>query len=132
MFLQTGQQIALLRNSKGLTQQELAEKLFVSRELVSKWETGTRRPPYKTVIEMAKIFSASPDKIMNTDEEILSEISDCFPDNFNISQEDLSDLINCFLATISKAERYIFIARYYHNKSSGETASCLGIKEKEL
>lgn len=68
--MQTGQQISLLRKQAKITQQELAEKLFVSRELVSKWETGTLRPPYEIIIEIAKIFSVFPDEIINADEEI--------------------------------------------------------------
>ena len=39
-----GERIASARAEAGVTQQELAEMLFVSRELVSKWELGQRRP----------------------------------------------------------------------------------------
>ena len=42
--MDTGAKVAELRKAKGLTQQELAGKLFVSRELVCKWENGERRP----------------------------------------------------------------------------------------
>ncbi|MBQ1847593.1 MAG: helix-turn-helix transcriptional regulator, partial [Clostridia bacterium] len=41
-----GKSIAKLRLSRGITQEELANRLFVSRDLVSKWETGARRPDY--------------------------------------------------------------------------------------
>ena len=36
-----------LRKSRGLTQEELAEALFVSRTAISKWESGDSRPPYR-------------------------------------------------------------------------------------
>ncbi|MBR3020241.1 MAG: helix-turn-helix transcriptional regulator [Clostridia bacterium] len=41
-----GKKIADARMAANMTQQELAEKLFVSRELISKWENGLRRPNY--------------------------------------------------------------------------------------
>ena len=50
-----GDRIAELRRRKSLTQQELADRLYVSRQLVSKWESGDRRPDYKTVEKIAQI-----------------------------------------------------------------------------
>ena len=38
--MQTGQKLQALRVQRGMTQEQLAERLFVSRELVSKWELG--------------------------------------------------------------------------------------------
>ena len=49
-----GGRIAELRKEIGLTQQELADRLYVSRQLVSKWESGDRRPDYKTVEKIAE------------------------------------------------------------------------------
>lgn len=127
--MQTGQKIALFREKQGLTQKELAEKLFVSRDLVSKWETNKRHPSYKMIVKLSEILCVQPDELSDLNERILNEFSDCIPDNMNISQAVFSVLINDFLETLSKTERFIFIARYYHNKSSYETASYLDIKD---
>ena len=44
--MQTGQIIMKLRSDAGFTQARLADMLFVSRDLISKWETGKRLPEY--------------------------------------------------------------------------------------
>ena len=52
----TGHKIAMLRTQANLTQEQLAEKLYVTRELVSKWETGKRNPDYKTIVKLVIFF----------------------------------------------------------------------------
>lgn len=52
------------RFSLGITQEELAQKLFVTPQAVSKWETGTALPDVENLIKLADIFSVSADKIL--------------------------------------------------------------------
>ncbi len=60
-----------LRKSRGLTQEELAEKLFVSRTAVSKWESGRGYPNIDSLKEISRFFSVTIDELICT-EEILS------------------------------------------------------------
>jgi len=60
-----GKKIKILRNNANMSQEDLAEKLFVSRELVSKWETGLRRPDKDTIKRMAKLFSVDEKELVN-------------------------------------------------------------------
>ena len=60
-----------LRKSRGLTQEELAEALFVSRTAVSKWESGRGYPNIDSLKELAIFFSVSIDELIRSD-EILS------------------------------------------------------------
>ena len=60
-----------LRKSRGLTQEELAEALFVSRTAVSKWESGRGYPNIDSLKELADFFSVSIDELIRP-EEILS------------------------------------------------------------
>ena len=60
-----------LRKSKGLTQEELAEKLFVSRTAVSKWESGRGYPGIDSLKEISRYFSVTIDELI-CPEEILS------------------------------------------------------------
>lgn len=53
-----------LRKKEGLTQEELAEKLNVSRQSVTKWESGNTLPDIETVKEIAYIFSISVDTLI--------------------------------------------------------------------
>lgn len=57
-----------LRKQKGLTQEELAEKLFVSRTAVSKWESGRGYPNIESLKEIARFFSVTVDELLSTDE----------------------------------------------------------------
>ena len=60
-----------LRKSKGLTQEELAEKLFVSRTAISKWESGRGYPSIDSLKEISRFFSVTIDELI-CPEEILS------------------------------------------------------------
>ena len=58
-----------LRKLHQLTQEDLAEKLNVSRQAVAKWESGDSMPDIKTCSELAKMYDVSIDNLVNYDEE---------------------------------------------------------------
>ncbi len=60
-----------LRKQKGLTQEELAEALYVSRTAVSKWESGRGVPNIESLKAISKYFSVSIDELLSS-EEILA------------------------------------------------------------
>ena len=60
-----------LRKSRGLTQEELAEALFVSRTAISKWESGRGYPSIDSLKEISRYFSVTIDELI-CPEEILS------------------------------------------------------------
>ena len=59
-----------LRKGKGLTQEELAAALYVSRTAVSKWESGRGYPSIDSLKEIAKFFSVSIDALLSGDEAL--------------------------------------------------------------
>ncbi len=48
-----------LRNKAGLSQDEIAEKVFVTRQAVSRWETGKTIPNTDTLKSLSKLFDVS-------------------------------------------------------------------------
>ena len=56
-----------LRKQKGLTQEELAEVLYVSRTAISKWESGRGYPNIDSLKAISKFFSASLDDLLSSD-----------------------------------------------------------------
>lgn len=62
-FFMIGENIKKLRINAGLTQKDLAEKLFVTAQAVSRWENNDVEPSATTIYEMAKIFNVSIDEI---------------------------------------------------------------------
>lgn len=61
MFEQTLRQA---RQAQGMTQQELAERLFVSRQTVSSWETGRNLPNLETLARLAELLGVSTDYLL--------------------------------------------------------------------
>ena len=57
-----------LRKQKGLTQEELAKSLYVSRTAISKWESGRGYPSIESLKAIAKFFSITVDGLISTDE----------------------------------------------------------------
>ena len=54
------------RVAKGLTQEELGNKVFVSKQAVSKWETGKTVPDIETVRKLCDILEINKDEILGT------------------------------------------------------------------
>jgi transcriptional regulator with XRE-family HTH domain len=62
------EKIQELRKSKGLTQEELAQSLYVSRTAVSKWESGRGYPNIDSLKAIAKFFDLTIDELLSGDE----------------------------------------------------------------
>ena len=58
------EKLQLLRKNKGLTQEELAEKLSVSRQAVAKWEAGQVYPDIFNLIQISNLMNVSVDYLV--------------------------------------------------------------------
>lgn len=63
--MEIGKKIMNLRKEKGLSQEELAEKVGVARQTISKWELGETSPDLKQAKELSKIFNVSLDELVD-------------------------------------------------------------------
>ncbi len=63
-----GSRIKELRNSMHISQQELADKLGVDRSTIGKYETNTRIPEVKMLIQLAKFFDVTTDFLLGLSE----------------------------------------------------------------
>lgn len=70
------EQIQKLRKEKGLTQNDLAEKLFISYQAVSQWETGNTKPDIELLPRLAEIFEVSIDELFGVEKNEQKE--ECF------------------------------------------------------
>jgi putative transcriptional regulator len=77
------------RRQKGLTQEELAERLHVVRQTISKWEKGLSVPDADLLIRVAEIFETSVDTLLGETVEL--------PDDKNVVAQKLEQL-NALLA----------------------------------
>lgn len=69
--MEFGEKLQELRKNRGLTQEELAEALYVSRTAVSKWESGRGYPSIDSLKDISKFFSVSIDNLLSG-EKLLS------------------------------------------------------------
>lgn len=69
--MEFNEKLQALRKAKGLTQEELAESLFVSRTAISKWESGRGYPSIDSLKTIAKFYSVTIDELLSG-EEVLS------------------------------------------------------------
>ena len=83
-----GEQIAVLRKSKGLTQSELGERLGVSFQAVSKWERGETLPDVTLLPDLAKILETTVDFILLGNEKVVE-----YKGKFTVA--DMKKGLNC-------------------------------------
>ena len=81
-----------LRKQKNLTQEELAQRLFVSRTAVSKWESGKGYPNIDSLKQIATFFDTTVDELLSTD-----EILDLAQSESTKAQTHLRDLVSGLL-----------------------------------
>ena len=61
--------IIKLRKANGWSQEDLAEKLNISRQAISRWENGTALPDAQNILQISEIFHVSTDFLLNEDYE---------------------------------------------------------------
>ena len=62
-----GNKLKTLRLQKGLTQEELAHQIGMTKSVISAYETGIRMPSHETLILLARIFKVSTDYLLGMD-----------------------------------------------------------------
>ena len=130
--MNVGKRIAELRAANDMSQQTLADLLFVSRDLVSKWENGTRTPDYPTVERIAGLFGISPDLIINKNDLIFKELTECVAESDNIPQERLTEIVNAFVKKLGERYAGVFLERYYYLKTTTEISTEFHIGENHV
>ena len=63
--MKLSEKIVKLRKQKGLSQEELAECLNVSRQTISRWELGSALPDATNIVQLSKLFEVSADYLLN-------------------------------------------------------------------
>lgn len=130
--LDIGKAITALRTERGVSQEELAAYLFISRDLVSKWETGARRPGWQMIEKTAAFFGVSASRIADRNELCYTELEECLPDGCTLSVEELTAALNTFLSNQKETEADIFIRRYYFFDGTAEIAASFNLKENHV
>ena len=67
-MIEFGEKVKKLREEKGMTQQTMAEKLYVTRQAVSRWECGARYPDLLMAKKIGQILDVSIDELVSGEE----------------------------------------------------------------
>jgi len=71
--MELGKKIKQLRKFSGMTQEQLAEKLNISRQALSKWENDTSMPDIESMIRISMLFQISLDELLLKEEKHVEE-----------------------------------------------------------
>lgn len=86
-----GNVLKTLRLKENLTQAQLAQKLGLTKSVISAYETGLRLPSYDILINIAKIFNVSTDYLLGLEHKKEIDLS-------GLSQEEIDALMNLIKA----------------------------------
>lgn len=109
-----------LRKSRTLTQEELAEALFVSRTAISKWESGRGYPSIDSLKEIARFFSVTIDDLICSDEMI------------SVAENEKREFADKYISLICNVMDILpvillFIPAFGNGSGSSETVSLFGL-----
>lgn len=69
-----GKNLQILRKMTNMTQEELAEKMSVSRQTISKWELGSILPEVEKLVDLSKMFNCSIDQLLKDNMDFSNEV----------------------------------------------------------
>ena len=87
MRMETKEIILKLRTQKGLSQEELAEKVFVTRQAVSRWENGETTPNTETLKLLSKLFGVSINTLLGSPRQLICQCCGMPLEDESISRE---------------------------------------------
>lgn len=85
--METKDVIMNLRTQKGLSQNDLAERVFVTRQAVSRWENGETVPNTETLKLLSKVFDVSINTLLGSPAELICQCCGMPLDDLSISKE---------------------------------------------
>lgn len=67
LMVDLGMRLKDLRKKHNLTQQQVADRVWVSKSMVSSYELGTRSPSYEVLIKLSRLFGVTTDYLLGVD-----------------------------------------------------------------
>lgn len=109
-----------LRRSRSMTQEELAESLFVSRTAISKWKSGRGYPSIDSLKEISRFFSVTIGDLICSDEMI------------TVAENDKKEFVSKYVSLICNAldillAILLFIPAFGNGSASAETVPLFGL-----
>lgn len=115
-----------LRKNRGLTQEELAEALYVSRTAISKWESGRGMPSIESLKAISKFFAVTLDDLLSSEELLVIAEDDHKQKEMHI-RDLIYGLLDCSMALL-------FLFPFFGQKVNGaiQEVSLLALTEIQV
>lgn len=115
-----------LRKNRGLTQEELAEALYVSRTAISKWESGRGMPSIESLKAISKFFAVTLDDLLSSEELLVIAEDDHKQKEMHI-RDLIYGLLDCSMALL-------FVLPFFGQKVNGaiQEVSLLALTEIQV
>ena len=112
-----GEKIQRLRKSNGMSQEQLAEKITISRQAISKWELGESIPDVENIKQLSRLFCVSTDYLLNDDFDSDTDIPAVKTNNDNMKmkfckKQNFHFLVISSLVSLLAMIVILFIGRY--------------------
>jgi transcriptional regulator with XRE-family HTH domain len=107
-----------LRKTKGLTQEELAKELYVSRTAISKWESGKGYPNIDSLKEISKFFSVTIDELLSSEELITAAKDE--------NRSNIGKMIDLLIGVVDIMSIMLILLPLFPEKT-GETVSAVAL-----
>ncbi|HHV12809.1 MAG TPA: helix-turn-helix transcriptional regulator [Clostridiales bacterium] len=121
--MKTGKKINQIRKMVGMTQEELAEKMNVSRQTISKWETGASSPDLENAVHLCELFQISLDDFVKGERAMENEakisLQDLVKMNRRFQQMTITLISGLFFVLIGVLAA-LFLKALYSTTSSIE------------
>lgn len=114
-----GEKITQLRISADLSQEQLAEKMSVSRQSVSKWEMNQAMPQVDKILQLCEIFSISTDELLHGKINLCTAISISGKQNKYFGTDGFRGEANFSLTSMHAYKVGRFLGWYYSSELSG-------------
>ena len=98
------EKLQLIRKNKGLTQEDLAERVAVSRQAVAKWESGQGYPDISNLIQISNLFNVTVDYLVKDQECMVRCFGDSDPDLEKLVEFRLEANANTYAAYINETD----------------------------
>ncbi len=118
--MEFNEKLQKLRKEQNLTQEELAEKLFVSRTAISKWESGRGYPSIDSLKVIAKYFHITIDELIGN-EEIISLAEQDIKEHNKKHTALICGVLDCFVALL------LFLPLFGNADSSGASVTVFSL-----
>ena len=127
--LDIGKRLKQKRQEANLTQKELADLLFVSRQTISSWEVGRTYPDLETLVKISELFATPLDDLLKEDSQVIKDIAEKVKKS---ERRKITSIILAALLLIVTSTSIIYGIKQYQHSQLNAHINQEGLKPNDL